>query len=302
MRARKNKNHQALDFGLIGKVKIGMKHPQKGYPMSLDYFRFSPVQEQGNRTACEIAEQLYAHTKDKKRNALPICFSSDSADNLQNFFELRNEKGDIVAKHDGSVVAIRKTPEWVKWYETKGDFLTTPQTDRFFLLLGASDFGENSPLGEFSKFVDTLEARTKMKASKAGKSPRIVDQIKWSEVLVIRFVLINHPAIGRWEFRTKAEATTIGAILDAYDQVKAARDTIVGTHFILLVERIKTAAGKQFSMVKMVPVLNAREVNEGRALIDSVNFSTQGLQLKSGQEDPVEFNDGDPDYLNFDEV
>lgn len=58
---------------LIGRIKIGMKHETKGYPMSLDYFRAT-----GN-----FATEFHSINGDKP-NKLSICFISDNLEEVCN--------------------------------------------------------------------------------------------------------------------------------------------------------------------------------------------------------------------------
>lgn len=57
----------------VGKIKIGMKHPDKGYPMSLDYFRAT-----GN-----YANEFMAQYGDKPQR-LSIAFISDNIEEVCN--------------------------------------------------------------------------------------------------------------------------------------------------------------------------------------------------------------------------
>lgn len=57
----------------IGKIKIGMKHPEKGYPMSLDYFRATGV----------FAPKFHEANGDKPK-VIPVCFVSDNLEEVCN--------------------------------------------------------------------------------------------------------------------------------------------------------------------------------------------------------------------------
>lgn len=76
----------------IGKIKVGEKHPQKGYPMSLDYFRFtSPT-----KAYVDKAEELFGKT-----NELKVTFASDDDNNnCAQRLELRDGSGSLVAYTD----------------------------------------------------------------------------------------------------------------------------------------------------------------------------------------------------------
>lgn len=63
--ARKTES-SATTLPEIGKIKCGQKHPEKGYPMSLDYFRAT-----GN-----FAQEFHNINGDKPTK-IPVCFASD---------------------------------------------------------------------------------------------------------------------------------------------------------------------------------------------------------------------------------
>jgi hypothetical protein len=84
----------------IGKIKVGMKHPQKGYPMALDYFRFtSPTQRYAER-----ALEIYGQT-----NELKVTFlSNDDENNCNQRLELRDTGGSLVAYTDLEKLFVSK--------------------------------------------------------------------------------------------------------------------------------------------------------------------------------------------------
>ena len=87
-------------INIIGKIKVGMKHPEKGYPMSLDYFRFT------SRTKgyADKALELFGKT-----NNLRVTFmKDDEKNNCDQRMELRTAGGNLVAYTDLERLFISK--------------------------------------------------------------------------------------------------------------------------------------------------------------------------------------------------
>lgn len=84
----------------IGKIKVGMKHPEKGYPIALDYFRFtSPTKRYVDR-----ALELYGQA-----NELKVTFlSNDDDNNCNQRLELRDTGGNLVAYTDLEKLFVSK--------------------------------------------------------------------------------------------------------------------------------------------------------------------------------------------------
>lgn len=283
MRINRNKK-PVLDFGLLGKVAIGEKS-DKGFPKSIDYFRFRPTQIGGNSKAVLLAEQLFPHSSNNPRNLLHICFSSDSHDNCSHFYELRDLSGSLVARTDYNTIEIEKTDRWNKWYKENAQKVQTKQTKPGkYIFTDGLEFGEGTIFGDMLEFTKKMEERLQHYAIQQRKTEKQVANLIFKERLILRFVLVNFPIVGRWEFSTKGKASTIKELLNAYDAVQHARGTIVGTQFALKIDKVKSEKkGKVYPVVTMAPTLTAMEVNSGNLLINSVNMHTNGLRLQSGE-------------------
>lgn len=83
---------------VLGKIKFGTKHPQKGYPMSLDYF------------VCDGPyAPLFREAYGEKPNKILIVFPSDES--LIEQIEVRDTKGKLLATGDGATWRIWNTKE-----------------------------------------------------------------------------------------------------------------------------------------------------------------------------------------------
>lgn len=100
---------------IIGKLAIGEKHPEKGYPMALDYFR-----PKASPDYCAMFYQRYG----EKPNSLTVVFPSDDINSVcPQFYELRDKAGKRVATGDGITfqVATLQTDKTVKDVEVTPD-------------------------------------------------------------------------------------------------------------------------------------------------------------------------------------
>lgn len=273
---RIKRKQKADGFGIVGKVTIGERHPQKGYPQSLDYFRFA-AKGGGTNQAVQLAENIYPHDSSNKRAALPILFTSDCETNMQHYFELRDKSGTLVAKHNGQMIEVKETQKFKQFILANPEMLKSRQTKSGYIVLeDGVDLLPDGPLGDLEKFSNMLLA----KAKKEAPSQRAKDAIEWSEKLVMRFLLVNFPIMGRWEFITKGKASSIQNILNAYDQIVELKGTIVGTHFLLTVQKVKgESKGKQFSMVSLAPIVDAQNANNGTLPVNVLNGNMDGLKV-----------------------
>lgn len=103
-----------LGLPLVGKIKVGMKS-EKGFPMSLDYFR-----------ADGKYASLFHDAYGEKPSTIQVVFPSDDADLVcKEFYEFRDTAGKLVADGDGYEFRVysAKTDSYVK--------VTTDQTPNF---------------------------------------------------------------------------------------------------------------------------------------------------------------------------
>jgi hypothetical protein len=84
-----------------------------------------------------------------------------------------------------------------------------------------------------------------------------VRSLKWELMLTLRFVLLEMKGImGYWTFGTKAKATTIPSIVQAFDFVRGRAGTIIGFPFNLIVERksgYNPDEPRNYPVVSLVP-------------------------------------------------
>lgn len=80
---------------------------------------------------------------------------------------------------------------------------------------------------------------------------------EWYSILTLRFLILPLKTVmGVWSFSTKGEASSIPAIVSAFDQVKSMARTVVGVPFDLTVEMVKSqkpGSTSKFPVVKLVP-------------------------------------------------
>lgn len=119
----------------------------------------------------------------------------------------------------------------------------------------------------------------------------------WELYLTLRFVLLEMKGImGYWTFQTKAKATTIPSIIQAFDFIRGRAGTIIGFPFNLLVEK-KTGynpdESKSYPMVTLVPNFSQESIDMVSQYLESggnVNKLTTAmieqkkvLQLEGGK-------------------
>lgn len=295
---------KSFDFALIGRVKVGeLINDQYGKqrPTSLDHFRFAPYGENASRKYIELAEAAYPHTKENPRKEILITFPSDNEGNCDNYFILRNAQGKEVARTDmHNHIRLSMTEKWMEWVAKNGMNLCSPpeSTKDSFLNIYAEDFGENKIPGNFESFVSRLKDSEIKKATEANQ--KLAAQIDWKEVLILRFVLVNYPIQGRWELQTSATKSSINELLNTYDAVKQARGSVVGVHFVLQCQKVKSnrdGVARQYTVVSMAPLITADEIEEnGRLLINSLTTVHTGIKIIAA---PEPIKEG---YSSFDEV
>jgi hypothetical protein len=111
MKGRLQKNQTKRGWPIIGNIKVGVKHPEKGYPMSLDYF------------VCDSDyREMFMEACGGKPSSLPITFVSDEFEQSCNeYLECRDGQGRLVGRYDGEEYKVRtaKNPEWMVVDESK---------------------------------------------------------------------------------------------------------------------------------------------------------------------------------------
>lgn len=148
------------------------------------------------------APEMYARiAREKygdKPNELPIVFYTDDQDSLSHFYELRDASGKLIAYGDGE-----------RYYVASKDGMV--------LVAGE----------EVKRVVGPL----KKQYTTDKYSP------EWREVLRMRFMLKDYPALGYWEFRSHGAGTSIPKLIGPYDLVQEHRGSVIGVDFMLRVEK-----------------------------------------------------------------
>lgn len=104
MRLKKG-DETTVKLGCLGKVKTGEKHPQKGYPMSLDYFRFdSPI------VSREV--KLKEMFGDNPKSLNITFYSNDTNEVCSQRLELRDKGGRLIAYGDGELFKVSTSGGW----------------------------------------------------------------------------------------------------------------------------------------------------------------------------------------------
>jgi len=235
MRIRKENKPK---LGIIGKIKIGEKHPEKGYPMSLDYFRAK---------ADIKAIEGYFNNYYEKSSLLPVCFASDDDDyNTDHRYEIRDKGGKLYSYGDGF------------------DFYVSMREG--YKLYSNSDIQEK--FGSVNSFKDKTKEYLTVGKHKA----------EWKEVLTLRFLLPKIPVLGVWELRTMASKSSIDQILSNYDLVKNVNGgSIARIPFILSVKKVKSQRvlerARCYPVISLDPILpdEIKESLTNMNLIDSIN-------------------------------
>lgn len=146
------------------------------------------------------APEMYARiAREKygdKPSELPIIFYTDDDDGLSHFYELRDASGKLIAYGDGE-----------RYYVSSKDGMVLVAGDDVKRVVG--------PL----KKQYTTDRHTP----------------EWKEVLRMRFMLKDFPALGYWEFRSHGAGTSIPKLIGPYDLVQEHRGSVIGVDFQLQV-------------------------------------------------------------------
>ena len=168
---------QKLALTVAGKIKIGYRHPEKGYPIALDHFL---VDCQNNQYKNMIRD-IYGD----KPNLLKIVFmSNDFREVCNNYYELRDGQGKVFCKGDGETfeVAIKMGNRVIFKKFTEQDII-----DR---------------KGSVENFMnEALETVTTSKFKP-----------EWKERLTLRFLIQGVPITGYWELVTFGKDSSIRLI------------------------------------------------------------------------------------------
>jgi len=82
-----------LGFPIVGKLKVGYTHPEKGYPISTDYFI-------PRGTYAKLFTDVYG----EKPNVIKILFHSDDINTVcRERYEIRDDSGKLISESDGQL-------------------------------------------------------------------------------------------------------------------------------------------------------------------------------------------------------
>lgn len=143
-------------------------------------------------------------------------------------------------------------------------------TQRFELRNGAGQlvaYGDGEVFYKSTKtgFVEISKAESK-KLNKATET-------QWSEVLILRFVVLGYPEFGLWEFRTKGKDTSIPQIISTFDTALEHAGRVQMLPFRLTVHKHKSnraEANRQYPVVNLLLDASPEMVENIRSLGDGV--------------------------------
>lgn len=202
-----------LELPEIGRLHIGMKVKNqygKELPTSVDYFIPS-----GKYAG------MFSRVMDEKPNTIAIIFPDDDPEKVCNErYEYRNDKGELVARGDGTTFEIWNGKKYVPY--------------------------------SVEKIPDIMQQVT----AKNPKKTLSEDYDGWDIVLTMRFIV---PAVrgivGVWQFTTKGRASSVKNIRNSFDGVQAMRGTVRNTVFDLSVQFAKSNkpnTNSRYPVVSMV--------------------------------------------------
>lgn len=204
-------------FPVVGRIKCGMKAQTadgKEYPKSVDYFIADS----------KYAEQFKAIYGDEPRTIEIAFYSDDEAEVCQNFYELRDSAGKLVARGDGELFSI--------WSTGKQAYVEKSISE----IKGAT-------LESFMR--DCIE-----KLPKCAKS-------EWKEQLKMRFLIPKFKGVyGIWEFRSSGRMSTNRHIVRTFDAVKSQAGFIKFIPFdlqIAMATSQKPENKSRYPVVQIVP-------------------------------------------------
>lgn len=108
MRIKKTNANRSITLGVLGKIKTGIKkiNGDKEYPVSTDHFVFTSNVPKRVKDLRDLLGD--------KPTEIPVTFHSNSIDDVcSQFFELRNNAGQLVAKGDGETFKQSVANGWI---------------------------------------------------------------------------------------------------------------------------------------------------------------------------------------------
>ena len=169
-----------------------------------------------------------------KPNNIAIIFPDDDPEKVCNErYEYRNEKGELVARGDGSTFEIWDGKKYAPY--------------------------------SVERIPDIME----QVAKRNPKKPRNENDNGWDMTLTLRFIVpAVRGVVGVWQFSTKGAASSIKNIRNSFDGVQAMRGTVRNTVFDLSVQFAKSnkpGVSSRYPVVSMVA--NDNRVEEIKAAL-----------------------------------
>ena len=228
MKGRITRPEQGVQLELpeIGRLHIGMKAKNqygKEYPTSVDYFIPSG----------KYAE-MFTKALGDKPNTIAIIFPDDDPENVCNErYEYRNEKGELVARGDGSTFEIWDGKKYAPY--------------------------------SVERIPDIME----QVAKRNPKKPRNENDNGWDITLTLRFIVpAVRGVVGVWQLSTKGAASSIKNIRNSFDGVQAMRGTVRNTVFDLSVQFAKSNKPNTNSRYPVISLIaNDTRIDEIRAAL-----------------------------------
>lgn len=214
----------------VGKIKIGMKNA-KDYPQSVDYFIPS-----GKYAS------LFTQAYGDKPSTIQIVFPDDDATKVCcEYYEYRDDKGQLIAKGDGETFEVWNGREYKK--------LTIEQNPNLMQFVG-------------NKYPNKAQL-------KSGDG--------WRVRLTLNFIIpLVRGIAGVWTFETNGSASTIPQVRDTFDVMLKERGYCKGVIFDLNVKFAtsqKPGDNSRYPVVSLVP-------NESADNVQKVTQAYKPLQLE----------------------
>ena len=182
---------------------------------------------------------LFSQSYGEKPNSITVVFMSDNISEVCNQrYELRDNSGALFADGDG---------------------------ENFRVYNRGSDSYVSCSISDYPNLLEQVVAKS---GSRKG----------WEVALTLRFMLPEIKGVfGLWQFTTKGEASSVPAIVGAFDNVQQHAGTVVGVPFDLQVEKIKSQkpnSRSTFPIVRLIPNISEPNIRK----LASMKASGQDLQ------------------------
>jgi len=218
---------------VIGKVKIGEKNA-KGYPTSLDYFKFDSTPQY-----CSMIADKYG----EKPTLIKIFFPSNDLKEICNHeYTIRDTSGKKAAYGDGENFYVAKV-----------------QPDKQVKFIYASNEEILKHYGTVEAFMAKMEERL---------------STKWKEWLTLRFMIVGFPVLACWQFESGGDDTTIPAIVQEVDRLMSGAGRVAQIPFDLSVKKVKSdksGSTNSYPVVSLVCNFSPEDVDNLKQLPQTVS-------------------------------